>query len=245
LAENIVVLGYPKFDLLGQDLKVTQGIISGLPNASFDNMLLYDATANPGNSGGPICNLHAQVVAVCTAGLEEQRLGLGISSVTVLEFLRGHANLPPAASTTADLSQANVAEQVGASTVNVLVFQTAETPGFSKQFKGRQGGASAGALANGFEDVWCMGCNGSQKVECPIKGCSGGNIRTVVKEAIGQNAQSGMILGKTKSVVTKCKTCGGYGKVKCPVCRDGTDEAIAHDSSPTGREPTPRSSRGR
>lgn len=226
LAESIVVLGYPKFDVLGQDLKVTQGIISGLPNASFDNMLLYDATANPGNSGGPICNLRAQVVAVCTAGLEEQKLGLGIPSVAALQFLKGHVNLPPAPSTTTDLTQANVVEQVGGATVNVLVFQRAETPGFGKQSKGRQAGDSSKSFANGIEDIWCMGCNGTQKVECPVKGCSGGKIRIVVQEAIGRNSQNGMVLGKTKSVVDICDTCHGHGKVECPVCSDGTDRLV-------------------
>ncbi len=62
VGEDIVILGYP----LGlKSLTATRGILS----ARHAGWLQTDATANPGNSGGPGFNLHGEVIGVATSKL--------------------------------------------------------------------------------------------------------------------------------------------------------------------------------
>ena len=62
LGADLLILGYP---LEGETLTVTRGVLS----ARRPNWLQTDATANPGNSGGPAFNLRGEVVGVVTAKL--------------------------------------------------------------------------------------------------------------------------------------------------------------------------------
>ena len=62
LGEDLVILGYP---LCLETLTVTRGILS----ARHPGWLQTDATANPGNSGGPGLNLRGGVIGVTTAKL--------------------------------------------------------------------------------------------------------------------------------------------------------------------------------
>ena len=62
LGADLVILGYP---LMGEALTVTRGVLS----ARFTGWLQTDATANPGNSGGPAFNLEGKVIGVVTGKL--------------------------------------------------------------------------------------------------------------------------------------------------------------------------------
>ena len=53
---DIMVLGYPLGPTFGTTLKSTRGAVVAMPDAAVDNMFLYDAVTNPGNSGGPLCD---------------------------------------------------------------------------------------------------------------------------------------------------------------------------------------------
>jgi S1-C subfamily serine protease len=63
---EVLVLGYPHTDLFGASLKTTRGVITAL-EAKFNGMLMMDAEANPGNSGGPVCDRNGTLVGVMTA----------------------------------------------------------------------------------------------------------------------------------------------------------------------------------
>ena len=62
LGDDLVILGYP---LMGEALTVTRGVLS----ARYTGWLQTDATANPGNSGGPAFNLSGKVIGVVTVKL--------------------------------------------------------------------------------------------------------------------------------------------------------------------------------
>ena len=64
---QVAAFGFPLGDAVGSSLKLTTGVISGLPNARTEQMLLLDMRINPGNSGGPLCNPRGEVVGVVTA----------------------------------------------------------------------------------------------------------------------------------------------------------------------------------
>lgn len=67
VGEWIVVVGNP----FGAGIVATIGIVSAAPGAiataALSGKLQINAAVNPGNSGGPVCNLRGEVVAVASA----------------------------------------------------------------------------------------------------------------------------------------------------------------------------------
>ena len=77
LAENILVMGFPISELMGENIKVSSGIISGIDKKPGRNAIAIDGAINPGNSGGPVLNQAGQVVGIASATLT----GKGINPV--------------------------------------------------------------------------------------------------------------------------------------------------------------------
>ena len=69
LGQPVRALGYPLSDLLGNNLKVTTGSVSGLNQEANSRVFQVDAAINPGNSGGPIVNEMGEVIGVASAKL--------------------------------------------------------------------------------------------------------------------------------------------------------------------------------
>lgn len=77
LGQAVRALGYPLTDVLGENLKVTSGSVSGLNQEGASRVFQVDAAINPGNSGGPIVNEAGEVIGVACAKLA----GLTVSTV--------------------------------------------------------------------------------------------------------------------------------------------------------------------
>ncbi len=69
LGQPVRALGYPLSDVLGNNLKVTAGSVSGLNQEANSRVFQVDAAINPGNSGGPIVNEMGEVIGVASAKL--------------------------------------------------------------------------------------------------------------------------------------------------------------------------------
>ena len=69
LGQHVRALGYPLSDVLGNNLKVTSGSVSGLNQEANNRVFQVDAAINPGNSGGPIVNEMGEVIGVASAKL--------------------------------------------------------------------------------------------------------------------------------------------------------------------------------
>jgi S1-C subfamily serine protease len=87
VGEWIVVLGNP----FGAGTTVTTGIVSAAPGAivatpELARRLQISAAVNPGNSGGPVCNLRGEVVGSTTSLVAG---GQGIAFATPAAALRG------------------------------------------------------------------------------------------------------------------------------------------------------------
>ncbi len=80
---DMYVAGYPLGD---PEFTLTRGVVSKdeadgeMSWASVDSALEYDATTNPGNSGGPVITPDAEVIGVHFAGNSQTRQAFGIAA---------------------------------------------------------------------------------------------------------------------------------------------------------------------
>ena len=89
--DEILTIGFP----FGIGPSVSSGVVSGLgreyrsPDGqkTINNLIQFDAVANPGNSGGPLVTLEGDVVGVVTAILNpsQQRVFIGIGFAMPIE----------------------------------------------------------------------------------------------------------------------------------------------------------------
>jgi S1-C subfamily serine protease len=214
---DVMVLGYPEMFELGATLKATRGVISGLPSPALDNLYLYDAVTNGGNSGGPVCDSHANIVAVHCIGVNTaSRYGGGIPSAEVVAFLQkslpGYKAGTPATKT---IDWPAVDQQVSPSTVLVWVR--------------KRDGQNATAISGALEDKSCLACKGAGGVKCFNGGCVNGVMTVRVRGT---------------SVKAPCPICSGTGLSKCLHCvgsgvdRDVLAAAAAKDDA-SGTTSTP------
>ncbi len=89
VGESIFVLGYPLTQYMGNEIKLTNGIISS--NSGYqDDISTYQISApiQPGNSGGPLFNEKGNIVGVVCAGIREaENVGYTIKSHYLLELI--------------------------------------------------------------------------------------------------------------------------------------------------------------
>lgn len=87
VGEDIIAVGNPG----GLDFQnsLTKGIVSAKDRTLDDSTVSYiqtDAAVNPGNSGGPLCNLYGEVIGITTAKINSatyEGMGFAISTDTV------------------------------------------------------------------------------------------------------------------------------------------------------------------
>jgi len=70
LGTRVFTIGFPRIDLLGKTPKLTAGLVSSV-NGLADDTSRYQLSLpiQPGNSGGPLINMHGEVVGVITSML--------------------------------------------------------------------------------------------------------------------------------------------------------------------------------
>lgn len=100
LGQSLVAVGFPLADLLGANIQVNAGIVSGESGRTADaGRFTTNASLEPGNSGGPILDLHGHVIGVAVERFNAVKLleaadtvaaniAFAISNETLLQFLR-------------------------------------------------------------------------------------------------------------------------------------------------------------
>lgn len=94
VGQDVWTLGFPLATVLGNDLKVTRGTLSGVTGPAGRKVLLIDAPINPGNSGGPLVAEGGQVIGVNRAKLAGEavsNVGIASTSAEVKRLLKGRS----------------------------------------------------------------------------------------------------------------------------------------------------------
>ena len=95
IGEPVIAIGNP----FGFSSTVTAGVVSAtnrtvpLPTGPLDGMIQTDATIDPGNSGGPLLNIHGRLIGLNTAVFRDARsIGLAIPVDRVKSVLSNLVN---------------------------------------------------------------------------------------------------------------------------------------------------------
>lgn len=205
---DVMVLGYPDPTVLGAGLKSTRGSISALPSKELDGLCLYDAVTNPGNSGGPVCDARASVIAIHCAGFNTaSRYGGGVPMEVAVPFIQ--KTVPDFSATPAGgtpMAWPEVDERVSKSTVLILVKMKEQDVGLVSRVGGDY-----------LEDRSCNLCSGRKQVKCPVRNCARGTVPSVEVVVTGRTPAGAPIYGESSIRVT-CSHCRGDGVVTCPLC---------------------------
>jgi len=123
--EDVVAYGFPLAGLLSADPKLTRGAVNALAGLRNDpNNYQISAEVQPGNSGGPLLDLHGHVVGVVVSKLDSRRVqnvdnvNFAVKGEVAQAFLR-RAGLTPrtAESRGAERSAADVGDIAHRSTM--------------------------------------------------------------------------------------------------------------------------------
>lgn len=90
---NIFTLGYPMSGILGEEIKLTDGLISSKTGYQGD-ITTYQISApiQPGNSGGPLFNKKGELIGITNAGIPDaQNVGYAIKT----SYLENLINVAP------------------------------------------------------------------------------------------------------------------------------------------------------
>lgn len=121
VGEDVYVLGYPLTATMGEEVKLTNGIISA--RTGFDgNVSQYQISApvQPGNSGGPLIDYNGDVIGVvCAKHLEAENVSYAVKTSQVKNLIESVSDLS-VMNTTNMLQGKSLKEQV--KSVNKYVY---------------------------------------------------------------------------------------------------------------------------
>ena len=93
--EDVMALGYPLGDVLGDEIKATKGNVSSLSGLKGNkDFLQFTAPIQPGSSGGPLLNAGGYVIGINTANLvgeDLQNINFAIKGTSASSFLGKHS----------------------------------------------------------------------------------------------------------------------------------------------------------
>jgi S1-C subfamily serine protease len=108
MGETVFTIGFPAPDLMGQQPKLTSGVVSSLSGIEDDpRFIQMSVPTQPGNSGGPLLNRKGEVIGMVTAklnptyalksnGFLPENVGYAIKVDYLIPLLRGATGSPKA-----------------------------------------------------------------------------------------------------------------------------------------------------
>jgi S1-C subfamily serine protease len=90
MGDPVMILGYPRADVVGIQPTLTQGIISAVRRIDGVLYVQTDAAINPGNSGGPVFARNGKVIGVAVMKLRNaEAFGFAVAAEELIAFARG------------------------------------------------------------------------------------------------------------------------------------------------------------
>ncbi|MBQ0016663.1 MAG: trypsin-like peptidase domain-containing protein [Bacteroidales bacterium] len=112
VGDNVFVVGYPLRAVMGDELKLTNGIVSSRTGFQGDaTSYQLSATVQPGNSGGPLFNSTGSVVGVVNARLQVESATYAVKS-PYLRTLIESMDTPPSLPQSSTIATLSLSEQV-------------------------------------------------------------------------------------------------------------------------------------
>ena len=82
VGDEVLALGFPIADRIGNSLTVTRGIVSSIRTSGGVDLIQTDAAINPGNSGGPLVNSQGEVIGINRSRIEETTGGRPVNNIS-------------------------------------------------------------------------------------------------------------------------------------------------------------------
>ena len=124
--EDVLALGFPLSDILGDEIKATKGVVSALVGYQGNkDYLQFTAPIQSGNSGGPLLNEGGFVIGINTANLvgeEFQNINFAIKGTSALSFLGQYGIEFEHIESQESMNSADIVEQASEYTVRVLCY---------------------------------------------------------------------------------------------------------------------------
>ena len=132
LGESVIAAGYPLVDILGSDLKVTTGNVSGLVGPMGDvSRFQFTAPIASGSSGGAIVDECGNLVGITAAALAHQEMrdrggtsenvNFGVRSALVYEMIAAVGMAPSGVGLLTDSSRREVSNRLRQAVVSIQV----------------------------------------------------------------------------------------------------------------------------
>lgn len=89
VAEDVFVLSYPMSIVMGEEIKLTNGLISSCSGIAGDETFYQiSAPVQPGSSGGPLFDKNGNIIGMVNSGLKNaENVGYALKSNYIKEFL--------------------------------------------------------------------------------------------------------------------------------------------------------------
>jgi len=132
LGEGVMASGYPLMDVLGADLKVTTGNISGLTGSMGDvSRFQFTAPIGSGSSGGAVIDEFGNMVGITSASLAHQNfrdrgaisenVNFAVRAALVFELMAAAGVPLPQTSLSTDNNRREVVNRIRTSVVSIIV----------------------------------------------------------------------------------------------------------------------------
>ncbi len=226
--EEILIIGYPRTDVLGNSITITKGLISKVPTDDQPT-IITDAIANPGNSGGPIIDEYGNAIGVLTwiTKTLDQNLSMGEPGEAAIDFVREHRPDYDPKPLANPLKTAEILEEYKPLILRIETLITENRRGELADAiakKNKDPKADQRQLYTGHADKACLGCSGSGTAKCPNGPCVRGQItKTTVRSDPIRNFP-GKFMTTPVQYKENCPRCSGNGKVPCSACGGDGEE---------------------
>lgn len=215
---DIATFGYPRTSQLGTSLKMTRGIISSAPEPKLEGMFLLDAEANPGNSGGPVCDAYGRLAGVTTAVTRDHvgNYSLAIPAAVALNFVGlNNVEWKIAPGDVPKREWPQVDQAVSRSVFYLEVYHAAKPLQLAECLPEK-----IRPVRQELEDTSCSLCSGMGSIRCRAKGCALGAVTSqdwyTATFDLGNNKS--FSVNRTQSRQERCDSCDGTGRLRCPGC---------------------------